>query len=1072
MPFFKVLLIFFFIILFVCLFHVDLLTKILSSHYDLLSHTLNFKNTISSLLFVFCVKLCLSFQEAEIQDRVDGVHPSEFLKGAADSAQLVERVVKEVTPPSVSGVVEAASESLKEAAVQLLTNSPTTEAFLSTTTGLDEIKDLPLITREVSTISTTDHNILSQLSTTLAEISTSLTPTTLQPSATESPVLTDASSTLVTVTEPTTTGKISEIISDIFAETTDVETAKSRIAEIFSETTTARAGEVTNKIEEIISEIFTDSGHLPTTTLSSTSSTAPEFFWEFNTDVMASTSTIEPTISSITTESASPVQVLTDALSTFATTTEPTTTEKISEIISDIFAETTDVDTAKSPIANVMGSTSAISSTTTESLITPSTLEPYSRANHSLTELFNPLKDTVSSLLEYSKELLADNVDTLSTEPPADALMETSTTTTTTTTSMIEQVATEAASTVMGNVTMMTEEMATNLTAVAQAATHVEQMMGINLTFSSSSLEDNLLTVEDLAASMDTLFLIVMSIFIMMLQLGFAFLEAGSVRSKNVTNILIKNVLLMLISAIAFWLFGYMIGYSDGTSFLGLDVNYLAYWNLPDTDAAHWFFSFAFTATAATIVSGAVAERCQLTAYFLYSALISGFIYPVAVHWAWTEQGWLGTVGYQDFAGSGVVHLLGGICALVGAITLGPRLGRFGRDGSALEMPGHSVPLTTLGGMLLFVGFFAFNGGTQGSISSPESRAVVQLAVMNTIISGAAGGLLTLLWFRFYLGGTRKWSLVMTINGTLAGMIAICASCNRVDPQPAFLVGLLAALSYTLVHHTMLWFKVDDPLDAVAVHAGGGALGVLIAPFVFRSGGVFDPEAEVPALGQVWAQVAGVLVISGWGAATSAFIFGTMRLAGWLRVSQQVELGGNDAAKHEASYPTQESIELGGEKGLELMAKSWRSPDTVEFLKFRKKSDSSLDSEMMGGLVNEGFEEDFVDGNESVSQTKEDGTQETHFNGGWKEVNKEVENSIANAKAEKEAEADEGEKVEYGEESKIDFGEEDSEEEVEVEEEGKKVEHLDLSHMMDMERWSNLPIGLEYSGDSRESSVI
>ena len=959
----------------------------------------------------------------------------EFIKASSEPSasplvQLIEASVKEVsTTPgtSVSQVLEAASESIKEAtkdaasvAIQLLTSTPTTEtttqSFVSTTINVPTTSDLPLVTTEGSTVAnllTTDHNILSQLSTTLAEISTSLSTTTLQPSTTTtSPLgdivaqvladggLADVSSTLATTTESTTTEKISEIISDIFAETTDVETAKSRIAEIFSETTAT----TTEKIDKMVSDIFTEAAtQLPTTTLASTSSAAPEFFWEFNTDVMASTSTFEPTTTTTTIES--------------------------------------------------------------------STLEPYLQANHSLTELFNPLKDTVSSLLEYSKELLAENLDTLS---PADGPMETSTTTTTTAaTTMIEQVATEAASTVMGNVTMMTEEMATNLTAIAQAATHAEQTMAINLT--SSSLEENLLTVEDLAASVDTFFLIVMSIFIMMLQLGFAFLEAGSVRSKNVTNILIKNVLLMLISAIAFWLFGYMIGYSDGNSFLGLDVNYVAYWNLPATDAAHWFFSFAFTATAATIVSGAVAERCELTAYFLYSALISGFIYPVAVHWAWTEQGWLGAVGYQDFAGSGVVHLLGGVCACVGAITLGPRLGRFGRDGGALEMPGHSVPLTTLGGMLLFIGFFAFNGGTEGSISSPESRAVVQLAVMNTMISGAAGGLVTLLWFRFYLGGARKWSLIMTINGTLAGMIAICASCNRVDPQPAFLVGLLAALSYTLVHHTMLWFKVDDPLDAVAVHAGGGALGVLIAPFVFRSGGVFDPEAEVPALGQVWAQVAGVLVITGWAAATSAFIFVTMRLTGWLRVSQEVELGGNDAAKHEASYPTQETIEIGGEKGLELMAKSWRSPDTVQFLKFRKKSDSSLDSEMMGGMVNEGFEEDFVDGNESVSQTKEDGTEETHFNAGWKEVNKEVENSIANAKAEKEAEAKEAEakqpeedKIEYGEESKIDFGEEDSEEEVEE----KKVEHLDLSHMMDMERWSNLPIGLEYSGDSRESSVI
>ena len=281
----------------------------------------------------------------------------------------------------------------------------------------------------------------------------------------------------------------------------------------------------------------------------------------------------------------------------------------------------------------------------------------------------------------------------------------------------------------------------------------------------------------------------------------------------------------------------------------------------------------------------------------------------------------------------------------------------------------------------------------------------------------------------------------------------------------------------------------------------------------------------------MWAQFAGVLVLSAWSAATSAFLFVVLRLPGCLRVPHDVELAGIDLGRHEASYPTQETVEVGGEKGMELLAKSWRSPDTVEFLKFRKKSDSSLDSEMMmGGLVNEGFE-DSVDGNDSITQTKEDGTQETHFNAGWKEVNEEIKNSIAHATiAEKEAEVKESEarqtqeeSSEYGDESKIDFGEEESEEE--AEEEVRKVEHLDISHiedteteqksnkadmfcrvdkktgnaehrldiacmremdkeevirvdqleisyLMDLERWSNLPISLEYSEDSRESSVI
>lgn len=743
------------------------------------------------------------------------------------------------------------------------------------------------------------------------------------------------------------------------------------------------------------------------------------------------------------------------------------------------------------------------------------------------------MKDTVSSLLEYSKELLAEN---LSPEMPTEVSLEQAgTDPSVTSTTMIGEVVTETASRAMENLTVGREEnMATNLTANAFAATHAGvENLAINLTSTSSAstFEESTLSLEDLAASLDTLFLVVMTIFVLMLPFGFAFREAGLVRSKNVTNTLIIKVLLLLISGMAYFVFGYMISYSEGNSFLGLDLDYLAFLHLVNTKAAHWIFSFALSATSASIVSGAMAERTEMKAFLIYSAVMSGFIFPVAVHWAWTEQGWLGAVGYQDFAGAGVVHLVSGVGALVGAVTVGPRLGRFGRNGATLERSGHSMPLTTLGGFILFIGLLAVNAGSQEKISTAESVGVVQLVLINTILSGAAGGLVALLWFRFYLGGPGKSSLAMTINGMVAGMVAISASCNRVDPHLALLVGLLAAVSFILVHHTMLWFNVDDPVDAVAVHAGGGAIGLLVAPFVFRSGGVFDPEAEMAALGQVWAQFAGVLVLSAWAGATSAFLFVVLRLPGCLRVPHDVELAGIDLGRHEASYPTQETVEVGGEKGMELLAKSWRSPDTVEFLKFRKKSDSSLDSEMMmGGLVNEGFE-DSVDGNDSITQTKEDGTQETHFNAGWKEVNEEIKNSIAHATiAEKEAEAKESEarqtqeeSSEYGDESKIDFGEEESEEE--AEEEVRKVEHLDISHiedteteqksnkadmfcmvdkktdnaehrldiagmremdkeevirvdqleisyLMDLERWSNLPISLEYSEDSRESSVI
>ena len=470
------------------------------------------------------------------------------------------------------------------------------------------------------------------------------------------------------------------------------------------------------------------------------------------------------------------------------------------------------------------------------------------------------MKDTVSSLLEYSKELLAEN---LSPEMPTEVSLEQAgTDPSVTSTTMIGEVVTETASRAMENLTVGREEnMATNLTANAFAATHagVENLV-INLT-STSSFEESTLSLENLAASLDTLFLVVMTIFVLMLPFGFAFREAGLVRSKNVTNTLIIKVLLLLISGMAYFVFGYMISYSEGNSFLGLDLDYLAFLHLVNTKAAHWIFSFALSATSASIVSGAMAERTEMKAFLIYSAVMSGFIFPVAVHWAWTEQGWLGAVGYQDFAGAGVVHLVSGVGALVGAVTVGPRLGRFGRNGATLERSGHSMPLTTLGGFILFIGLLAVNAGSQEKISTAESVGVVQLVLINTILSGAAGGLVALLWFRFYLGGPGKSSLAMTINGMVAGMVAISASCNRVDPHLALLVGLLAAVSFILVHHTMLWFNVDDPVDAVAVHAGGGAIGLLVAPFVFRSGGVFDPEAEMAALGQVCSQRESFFVI-------------------------------------------------------------------------------------------------------------------------------------------------------------------------------------------------------------------
>ena len=274
----------------------------------------------------------------------------------------------------------------------------------------------------------------------------------------------------------------------------------------------------------------------------------------------------------------------------------------------------------------------------------------------------------------------------------------------------------------------------------------------------------------------------------------------------------------------------------------------------------------------------------------------------MVAHWVWTSEGWLAVNGYVDFAGSGVVHHLGGVCGLVGAIFLGPRIGRFNKDGTISDIPGHSVSLAALGGFILMFGFFSFNGATNASISSYEDRDVVQRAVINTMIGGTSSGLVTLLSFRF--SARKKWSLLSTMNGILTGMIATCAFCNSAAPWATFLVGILASFTYAIVHYAMIWFRIDDPLDAVAVHSGGGIVGVLATPFVLGSGGVFDAENSVTAMHQIWSQVVGLLVITAWAGGVSAILFYILKLNNKLRVSEEIEVKGADIIKHgESAYP-------------------------------------------------------------------------------------------------------------------------------------------------------------------------
>lgn len=422
---------------------------------------------------------------------------------------------------------------------------------------------------------------------------------------------------------------------------------------------------------------------------------------------------------------------------------------------------------------------------------------------------------------------------------------------------------------------------------------------------SLSQIMCNITEMEHLKRSIDDVFVLSNGIVVCLMQCGFACLEAGAVRSKNTTNIMMKNIMDIFISALAYWLFGFALAYGEGNAVFGY-----THWAGTGVDygkMASWFFQCIFAATAATIVSGAVAERCNYIAYITYSFVISGFVYPPITHWTWTEEGWLNKLGYVDFSGCGPIHVTGGVCSFFAALFLGPRLGRFGNEcnnnnSQKEELVGHSVPLTGIGGMILIAGFLAFNGGSIGSMSKPGDRFSIARVIINTILGGSGASIAMLIMCKLGLCGKSAWSFTLTLNAALAGMVSMCAGADVMAMWASFTSGVLAAPIYLGLHYAMLWMQVDDPLDAVAVHFGGGLWG-LIAASMFGNGGiVFGASKESGSL--LWFRLVGASVIVLWGTVWSCAMFGLLKWCGKLRVTEQQELKGLDVAMHnEPGYP-------------------------------------------------------------------------------------------------------------------------------------------------------------------------
>ncbi|MCL2186751.1 MAG: ammonium transporter [Treponema sp.] len=371
------------------------------------------------------------------------------------------------------------------------------------------------------------------------------------------------------------------------------------------------------------------------------------------------------------------------------------------------------------------------------------------------------------------------------------------------------------------------------------------------------------------------------------MQCGFAMLEAGFTRAKNAGNIIMKNLMDFGLGAIAFMLLGYCLLAAEDYVFgligipnLGIITDYKNF-NYSD-----FIFNLVFCATAATIVSGAMAERTKFSAYCIYSIVISAVIYPIEAGWVWNSNGWLSQLGFIDFAGSGAIHMVGGISGFVGAAFLGARIGKYGKDGKARAIPGHSLTLGALGVFILWFGWYGFNGAAAGNIDELGSIFVT------TTIAATSAAVATML-FTWIKNG--KPDVSMSLNGALAGLVGITAGCANLDALGALLVGLVAGvLVVAAIEFIDMKMKVDDPVGAVAVHGVCGIWGTVAVGLFAVEGGLFYGGGAY----QLGVQSLGVVAIAAWTFATVGLTFFIIKKVNGLRVSKQEEITGLDITEH------------------------------------------------------------------------------------------------------------------------------------------------------------------------------
>ncbi len=429
---------------------------------------------------------------------------------------------------------------------------------------------------------------------------------------------------------------------------------------------------------------------------------------------------------------------------------------------------------------------------------------------------------------------------------------------------------------------------------------------GLFLFASPASAQDDSMTAEMVQAVMDNLWVFIAGVLVFLMQAGFAMLESGLTRSKNIANIMAKNLADASIGILAFFLIGYGLAYGDGgNSFFGWGSFALSGVDLFDiseglSGSTDFFFQAVFAATAVTIASGAMAERTKFSTYLIFSLVMTAIIYPVIVHWTWggglISKISIGDAVYSDFAGSTVVHSVGGWAALVGAWMLGPRIGKYAADGTSRNIPGHNMALAMLGVFILWFGWFGFNPG-----SELAANEYVMFVALNTVLAACAGtiGATALNWMR-----TGRPDVPMAGNGALAGLVGITAGCRTMTPWGAIITGFVAGLIVVLVVGFVdRKLKIDDPVGAFAVHGAAGMWGTLAIGLFARYDDAFLGREDAGlfyggGIEQLVVQFLMVVIVAAWVIVTSVILFGILKATIGLRVSAEEEMMGLDVSEH------------------------------------------------------------------------------------------------------------------------------------------------------------------------------